>query len=197
MIGSKMNLKQAAVIANAIQSQESILMCGPNNCGATTLINGMIDCIPKSKNAIILQHRDELFTINHPEITIWHPIVSSEDNKIIPIDKLAETALELDTDYYILGDAKGRESYSLYRAANSGYTIWTMVRASSCENALLNLGNMIIDAYPVLNQEVVYTILSNSIKYIIYMEHNKIKDMQILKNGYNAAQRKFNMEKIL
>ena len=173
MIGKKFTLQQAAIILNAIQTQKGILFCGPNKCGATTVVNALLEYIPKWKSAIVLQHSDELFVKNHPEITTWHPIIKRGQGDIT-IEKLCEAALDLDVDYFILGDTKGKEAISLYKSLMYGFTPWTVVRASSCENAFDNLENMILDTQPNLDRKVVREILKSKFEVAIYMEEKNI-----------------------
>ena len=56
----------------------------------------------------------------------------------------------------------------------SGYTPWTVVRASDCKNALQNLENMIIDAQPTLDRSSVQQLVSTEFELIIYMEDKKV-----------------------
>lgn len=177
MIGEKCSLQQAAKILNAIQNQKGILFCGPNKCGSTTFMNALLEYIPKWKSAIVMQHSNELFVKNHPEVTIWHPILGTSGKKEKTLDKLCDAALQLDVDYYILGDSKGKEALSLYKAINYGYTAWTTVRASSCENAFDNLLNMIIEAQPVLDKATVMKVLKAKFETVVYMEDKKIVEL--------------------
>ena len=178
MLANKFNLQQAAILLNAIQEQKGILFCGPNKCGATTVMNTLLEYIPKWKSAIVIQHTDELFVKNHPEITVWHPILTGKDGKDKTIDKLCEAALNLDIDYYILGDTKGKEALSLYNALIYGYTPWTTVRASSIKNAFENLENMILDAKPFLDRKSIRDILQSKFEVVVYMEDKKIVDFR-------------------
>lgn len=177
MIGIKFSLKEAAIILNAIYQRKGILLCGPKGCGATTMLNAMLEYIPKERNAIVLQHKNELFVNNHPEITIWHPILKNDTMQSKKLEDLCEIAIQLDKDYFILDNTKGKESYSLYKAIIYGYTPWTSVKAYSCENALDNLVNMVIDAHPTLERSSIKDLIVAKFELIIYMEEKKVKEI--------------------
>ena len=101
-------------------------------------------------------------------------IIKKEKQESKTIEDLCEIALQLDADYFILGDTKGKEAYGIYNALISGYTPWTNVRASSCKNALQNLENMIIDAQPTLERKSIQELIDLKFEIIIYMEDKKV-----------------------
>ncbi len=187
MIGGKLNNKSAAVLINSIQMGDGILLCGPSGCGATVLMNGMLEYIPLSQNGIVLQHRDELTINTHPEIIIQHPIVGSDDKPGVTVKELADAALKLDVDYYILGDVIGEEAVNLYKAATQGFITWTSIKATSAEDALAAFVETILSNAPRLPEISVINTILKKFNLIVYMEEKRVVSMSYVTGDITAV----------
>jgi len=198
MIGEKLSVRSAAAIINAVRSGRGIVLCGPSGCGASTLLNAMIEYIPRDKNGIVLEHKDELTNSNHPEIMIRFPVGEiKDDNGTVTrparsLETIASDALYRDVDYYILSDVRGNEALSLFSACNAGFTIWTNVRAASCEEAMSSIVNYIVSAEPTLVRDNVCELLASKISTVVFMKDLRVVEIKELTDSrYNVTERSF------
>ena len=203
MIGEKLSVRSAACVINAILGGRGILLCGPSGCGSTTLLNAMIEYIPRDKNGVVLQHKDELTNINHPEVSVRFPVgeVRDNDGKILrparSLEAIADEALYRDVDYYIMSDVRGNEALSLFNACNTGFTIWANVRASTCEEAMNGLANLVVSAEPTLLRDNVCQILASKISTIILMKDLRVVEIkEITEPRYDMNMKSFTFKEI-
>lgn len=197
MIGEKLNYRSAAVLIDAVQSGLGILLCGPASCGSTTLLNAMLEYIPSDKNGVVLQHKDELVSDIHPEIIIQHPVASRteetgdgtiENISAISMSELAEAALSLDVDYYIVSDVTGDECKYLYGAASQGYVTWASIKATSCADGLSSLIETISSTggNNIATQAIINTVL-NKFNIVVYMEDKKVVSMAYIDDSKKVS----------
>ena len=96
MMGNKLSPAAAALLITAIRNGESILFVGPASCGSTSLINTLLEYIPREKSGVVLQHKDEIASVEHPELIIQHPAIvrtKSEDNDNKEIEKVTSFSI--------------------------------------------------------------------------------------------------------
>ncbi len=198
MIGEKLSTRSAAAIINSIRGGRGIVLCGPSGCGASTLLNAMIEYIPRDKNGIVLEHKDELTNNNHPEVIIRFPVgeIKEDDGTVTrparSLETIANEALYRDVDYYILSDVRGNEALSLFNACNAGFTIWTNVRASSCEEAMNSIANYIVSAEPTLIRDNVCQLLASKISTVVFMKDLRVVEIKELTDSrYNVSEGNF------
>lgn len=174
-------VKQAAYLAHEVNADKGILIIGSGSSGKTTVLNAMIDYIPKNKCGTIIQYRDELLAGNHPEMVIQHPLVERVDesgvrHEGVTFVDLAENAIQKENDYIILGDIKGKEADSFYKALIAGYCCWGCVTAQDVSEGINKfvsyIANLNMDARAEIKQNLGYKLGT-----IVLMDHLHIKDV--------------------
>jgi len=207
LINDKMTMVDASLLITAVKNGENILFVGSSFCGATTLISALLEYIPHEKNGIVIQHKDEMAGVNHPELLVQHPssvktqLFEDEEGdekiKFYSVLDIAASALQLDVDYYIMSDVIGGEALSVYKALNKGYVTWANIKSNSAVGGLQSLADIIISTEPELSRDSVCSLLANKFGVIVYMERMKVVSISTLNaGGYDKQQQTFQLSEI-
>lgn len=209
IMGRKLTPAAAALLITAIKNGESILLVGPASCGATSLMNTMLEYIPREKSGVVLQHKDEIAEVGHPELIIQHPAIvrtklEDVDNKEIDVVTsysvldIATSALKLDVDYYVMVDVVGAEAAPFYQAINDGFITWANVRANSVKSGLQRLADTIIASKPDLSRDAVCSMIANKFSIVVYMEKLRVVNISMVpSDGYDSINHTFNVKEVI
>ena len=177
-----LSVREASYLIHEIVDGSSVLVSGGSASGKTTLLNALIDYIPKSRCGTIIQYRDELLPGAHPEMIVQHPLAERKivDSKgvtsvidEVPLEQLAEDALSKDVDYYVLGDIKGKEASSFYKAIMTGHTGLACVTALTPRESLTKVISNIAGFNIELRHDIRQS-LSERIQTIVVMDKWKV-----------------------
>lgn len=142
--------RTAAYLIEAAQNDSGIVFTGKGSAGKTTVMNWLIDYIPKNCSGLCLQEMDELFSLTHPDIlfqrmahihrTEQESLLNSgaigEDDGNYDLKNLSINGLLIDIDYFIIGEIKGPEAKYFLNAAYTGNKCWCSVHSPSSRQAL-------------------------------------------------------------
>ncbi|MCR5431045.1 MAG: Flp pilus assembly complex ATPase component TadA [Lachnospiraceae bacterium] len=99
----------------------SILICGANACGKTTLLNALKERIPDNRSVLVIQQADELTTKRHPDMMFLHSFEGVGENAVrYDLKDLSIAGLTSDVDIFIIGEIKGAEASYLLNASYTG-----------------------------------------------------------------------------
>lgn len=130
-----MDDEMAALLADRFRSG-SILICGGNSAGKTTLLNALKETISHGSRVMVVQQSDELTTKSHPDMVFLHSIPGSGESHVnYELDAIAVAGLTMDVDYFIVGEIKGPESSHLLKGAYSGQICAGTVHAPGADAA--------------------------------------------------------------
>lgn len=169
---------EASYLIHEINEGSTIVIGGAPSSGKSTLLNALIDYIPKNKCGTIMQHRDELVAGVHPEMIIQHPLVAKKEidgrgnlveTEGVTIEQLAEDALTKDLDYYILGDIKGKEAISFHKAITAGHAGMACVTALKPMECMSKMVSYIVGYNMDLRKDINQT-LSEKVGTIVIMD---------------------------
>ena len=104
------------------------------------------------------------------------------------MSELAEAALSLDVDYYIVSDVTGDECKYLYGAASQGYVTWASIKATSCADGLSSLIETISSTggNNIATQAIINTVL-NKFNIVVYMEDKKVVSMAYIDDSKKVS----------
>ncbi len=121
-----------------------ILIAGKGASGKTTLLNALLDEIPKDKSVLVIQENEELFTKKHPDMMFQHVLEQKGESKICyGLKELSINALLVDLDYIVIGEIKGGEALYFLNAAYTGHLGIATVHGQSGEAALYKLADYV------------------------------------------------------
>ena len=162
----------------------SILICGGNSQGKSTLLNALKETIDHDKAVLVVQQADELSTNTHPDMLFLHEVpATSESSASYTLEVLANTALTLDVDYFIIGEIKDAEANTFINAAMSGQICAGTLHSDSCLHAMDRAADLAMKRSTYSKKEV--TKMLECFKTVVYVEKFKIKQIVEIKR-YNT-----------
>lgn len=139
-----LSFEMAEFLKAAIQARMNILICGPQMCGKTTLLNTLLALLPKRERVVSIEEKSEL---RKPEECNWVSLETQEANSQragLSLSMLTRTALQMKPDRVALSEAKGEELFYVASAVQTGLEgFLSTVSAASAAEALEKLTAMI------------------------------------------------------
>ena len=121
-----------------------VLIAGKGASGKTTLLNALLDEIPRDKSVLVIQENEELFSKVHPDMMFQHIMEQKGESKIqYGLKELSINALLIDLDYIVIGEIKGGEALYFLNAAYTGHLGLATVHGQDGEAALYKLADYV------------------------------------------------------
>ncbi|WP_027438717.1 ATPase, T2SS/T4P/T4SS family [Lachnospira multipara] len=172
----------------------SMLICGANSSGKTTILNALKEKIPTDKSVLVLQQAEELTTKNHPDMIFLHSVEGNgESDTRYDLKDLSIAGLTMDIDYFIIGETKGAEAAYLLNASYTGHICATTIHAYSSQSALDKLVDYVKYTSDYSKKELM-AMLSN-FKTVIFMKDYKVEEISEV-NGFNEEISKMDYTKV-
>ena len=113
-------------------TEGSVLICGANSSGKTSLLNALKEEIPSDKSVLVIQQAEELTTKNHPDMIFLHSVEGNgESDTHYDLKELSIAGLTMDIEYFIIGEVKGAEANYLLNASYTGHTCGATIHANA------------------------------------------------------------------
>lgn len=109
------------------KTSKGIVFAGPPGSGKTTLLNAFIEFIPKTRETLVIQENDELFTDQSGFLFkhVTHGFKQGE--KPVTLEDLGKMALVEGCNEFIIGEVKGGEMRYVMTLLNAGgYSAFTV-----------------------------------------------------------------------
>lgn len=121
-----------------------VLIAGKGASGKTTLLNALLDEIPRDKSVLVIQENEELFSKVHPDMMFQHILEQKGESKVrYGLKELSINALLIDLDYIVIGEIKGGEALYFLNAAYTGHLGLATVHGQDGEAALYKLADYV------------------------------------------------------
>lgn len=96
-----------------------IIFAGPPGSGKTTALNAFIEYIPKTRETLVIQENDELFT-EQSGFMFKHVTHGFRGEPVVTLEDLGKMALVEGCNEFIIGEVKGGEMRSAMTLLNAG-----------------------------------------------------------------------------
>jgi len=154
----------------------SVLVCGANASGKTTLLNAMKEEIPPDKSVLVIQQAEELTTKDHPDMLFLHSFEGVGENAVrYDLKDLSIAGLTLDIEYFIIGEVKGAEAMYLLNAAYTGSICGATVHSNNSETALDKIVDYALYVSSYSKAELMNML--TGFKTIVFMAHFKVREI--------------------
>lgn len=167
----------------------SMLICGGNSAGKTTILNALKENLPSDVRVMVVQQADELTTKKRADMMFMHSIPGSGESRVsYELDDIAVAALTMDVDHFILGEIKGAEAQHVLKAAYSGQKCSATIHAP---NAKAGLDKIVDYALMGVNSRA-YTksdlmkMLAQSFSTVVFMKKYRVAEICSIK-GYDPV----------
>ncbi len=132
---------QAAVLTDAVQRGDNLLISGGTSTGKTTLLNILADAIPKYERILVIEDTAELH-VRKPHV-VSAEAQTDTHKKLVTFDDLLKAALRHRPDRIILGEIRGAEARTFLDALNTGHRgSLSTIHANSAGDALRRLAQL-------------------------------------------------------
>ncbi len=175
----KFNTASAEMIAYLwmmVENGKSLIVCGGTACGKTATLNATSLFIPPGAKIVTMEDTRE---INLPHEN-WIPSTTRSgvgergaDGKAageIDMYDLVRAALRQRPNYIIVGEVRGKETYTMFQAMATGHTTYTTMHADSVKSMVHRLEN------PPINTP---RILLTALNLVIIQTFARLKDLQV------------------
>lgn len=173
----------------------SVLICGGNSSGKTTLLNALKESLPDDVSILVAQQADELTTRFHPDTMFLHSIpASSESHVSYDLKNISIAGLTMDVDYFIIGEVKGEEALYLLNAAVTGQTCAATIHSSRADRATDKLVDYAMYESRYSRNELMR--MMDCFKTVVFMSGYKVKQIFFC-NGWSEERKELCYEQIL
>jgi pilus assembly protein CpaF len=142
----------AAVLAEAVRSQQNILISGGTGTGKTTLLNALAARIPDDERVIVIEETAEIH-LAKPNLLRFEArraqLPMGQETLLPPVTiaDLVRAALRHRPDRILVGEVRGAEAFDLLQALNTGHLgSLSTIHANSAEQALTRLAHCVLTA---------------------------------------------------
>lgn len=156
------------------------------NSGKTTALNAFIEYIPKTRETLVIQENDELFT-NQSGFLFKHPTYGFHGEPVVTMEDLSKMALVEGCNEFIIGEVKGAEMRYVATLINSGGYAALTGHATDAYSVMDKLADLITYGSGFTIEEAKRML---KVDTIVYMEGYKIREILEVK-GYNKDTKQF------
>ena len=167
--------KSYELIKEAVIGESNIIISGKGGSGKTTLLKAIINELPNQKAITINEETSELF-IENKNVIQREILENRNENKRIDLEKLMRHSMVMSNDVIVVGEIKGKEMTTFLDSITTGHMGLATVHSDSAFNTI----NRLITLFKKdsnaqqYKEELIESILSNSIDYIIFMQNYKV-----------------------
>lgn len=142
-----MTQELAEFLERAVRSELDIVVSGGSSTGKTTTLNVLAQSIPQDERIIVIEDSSEIKIVDHHVINLEARPQNVEGRGEVTIRDLLRNALRMRPDRLIIGECRGRETFDLITAMNTGHEgCLATVHANSSEDCLDRLCGMALMA---------------------------------------------------
>ena len=174
---------------------DSMLICGGNSSGKTTLLNALKETLPNDVAILVAQQADELTTRFHPDMMFMHSLPGNSESQITyDLKNISIAGLTMDVDYFIIGEVKGEEALYLINAACTGQTCAATIHSTSAVRAVDKLVDYAMYESRYGRNELMR--MMDCFKTIVFMKDYKVANIFYCR-GWNEERKELEYDKVL
>lgn len=171
---------------------KGIVFAGPPGSGKTTALNAFIEYIPRTRETLVIQENDELFT-NQSGFMFKHVTHGFDGGRAYTLEDLGKMALVEGCNEFIIGEVKGGEMRNVMTLLNAGGYAALTVHSTNAYETLDKLADLVKygSSYSFEEARRMLKVMDT----IVYMEGYKVR--HILEcHGYDDKTNQFIYEEI-
>ena len=140
----------ARFIEACVKSKMNIIVCGGTGSGKTTLLNIMSSFIGNDERIITIEDAAELKLKQEHVISLETRNANYEGTGDVTVRDLGINSLRMRPDRIIVGEVRGKESFDMLQAMNTGHEgSMTTLHANSPKDSLNRLETMVLMAVEI------------------------------------------------
>ena len=161
----------ARFLEGCVLGKLNILVCGGTGSGKTTLLNVLSSFIKDDERIITIEDSAEL-KLNQPHvISLETRSANYEKEREVTIRDLVINSLRMRPDRIIVGEVRGKESFDMLQAMNTGHEgSMSTLHANSPEDCLNRLETMVLMSGIEIPIKAVREYIENAIDIVVNIE---------------------------
>ena len=167
---------------------KGIVFAGPPGSGKTTALNAWIEYIPKTRECLVIQENDELFT-DQSGFMFKHVTHGFGGEPVCTLEDLGKMALVEGCNEFIIGEVKGGEMRSAMTLINAGGYAALTVHSTNAYETLDKMADLVKYGSDYSFEEA--RRMLKTFDTIVYMEDYKVREILEV-NGYNDDTHQYN-----
>lgn len=156
------------------KSSRGIIFAGPPGSGKTTALNAWIEFIPKTRETLVIQENDELYT-EQSGFMFKHVSHGFGGEPICTLEDLGKMALVEGCNQFIIGEVKGGEMRNAMTLLNAGGYFATTLHATNAYEVLDKAADLVKYGSSYTFNEA--RRMLKTIDTVVYMEGYKIREI--------------------
>lgn len=165
-----------------------IIFAGPPGSGKSTALNAWIEYIPKTRETLVIQENDELYT-EQSGFMFKHVTHGFHGEPVVTLEDLGKMALVEGCNEFIIGEVKGGEMRSVMTLLNAGGYAALTVHSTNAYETLDKCADLVKYGSDYSFSEA--RRMLKTFDTIVYMEGYKIREILEV-DGYNDADDTYN-----
>jgi type IV secretion system protein VirB11 len=162
-----------AFLREAVKRRQTILVSGGTSTGKTTFLNALLREIPAEDRVILVEDTPELKLAGDNGVGLI-AVKGELGEARVTSDDLLQSALRLRPDRIVLGELRGKETFSFLRAINTGHPgSFSTVHANSPRGALEQIALMTMQAGVTLSRQETLHYAASVIDIIVQLDRNE------------------------
>jgi len=158
----------ARFIEACVKSKLNIIVCGGTGSGKTTLLNVMSSFLNDNERIITIEDAAELRLSQKHVISLETRTSNYEGTGAVTIRDLVINSLRMRPDRIIVGEVRGKESFDMLQAMNTGHEgSMTTLHANSPKDSLNRLETMVLMAGMEIPIKAIREYIENAIDIVI------------------------------
>lgn len=173
----------------------SMLICGGNSSGKTTLLNALKETLPNDVAILVAQQADELTTRFHPDTMFMHSLPGNSESQVsYDLKNISIAGLTMDVDYFIIGEVKGDEALYLINAACTGQICAATIHSTSAERAVDKLVDYAMYESRYGRNELMR--MMDCFKTIVFMKDFRVNEIYFSR-GWNEEKKEIEYDRVV
>ena len=158
----------ARFLEACVKAKMNIIVCGGTGGGKTTLLNVMSSFINDDERIITIEDAAELRLEQNHVISLETRTSNYEGTGAVTIRDLVINSLRMRPDRIIVGEVRGKESFDMLQAMNTGHEgSMTTLHANGPKDALNRLETMVLMAGMEIPIKAIREYIENAIDIVI------------------------------
>lgn len=169
-----MNAALATFLRRCIQNRLDMVVSGGSGTGKTTTLNVLANACPQDERIIIIEDSSEIQLMGHHAVYLETRPDNVEGKGGIGMRDLLRNALRMRPDRIIIGECRGKETFDLILAMNTGHEgCLSTVHANSSRDCIARLSGMALMSDESVPLQVLESWIASALDIVIHMSRNR------------------------
>ncbi len=169
------NFLEAAVVSGL-----NVIVAGGTQAGKTTLLNGLLGCVPSRERIVTCEEVFEIQLPHHPDwVAMQTREASLEGSGEIALRRLVKEALRMRPSRLVVGEVRQAEALDLLIAMNSGLPAAATLHANSAREAVTKLCTLPLLAGQNIAADFVVPTVAGCVDLVIHTATNRDGQRQV------------------